>query len=171
MTEATSEALTKPRGASMGESSGEGRPPERPRGAAGTGFLTQYKPEQGKTTRASTFVGAGLLIVWGAYFIYERLQIYEGDELWRLLVTLGIPLFFAVVLGTVAWRISFVSRRSSDFMIATEGEMKKVSWSSKREVIGSTKVVILFTVLLGVLLFVVDVLFQTLFKNIGVLKT
>ena len=49
--------------------------------------------------------------------------------------------------------------------------MKKVSWSSKREVIGSTKVVILFTVLLGVLLFVVDVLFQTLFKNIGVLKT
>jgi preprotein translocase subunit SecE len=37
-------------------------------------------------------------------------------------------------------------------------------------VIGSTKVVIVFTVLLAVLLFVVDVAFRTLFRTIGVLK-
>ncbi|MCH7993750.1 MAG: preprotein translocase subunit SecE [Planctomycetes bacterium] len=55
-------------------------------------------------------------------------------------------------------------------MIATEGEMKKVSWSSKEEVIGSTKVVIMFTFMLALFLFVVDMVFQQVFKWIGVLK-
>ena len=56
-------------------------------------------------------------------------------------------------------------------MIATQTEMKKVSWSSKREVIGATKVVILFTILLAALLFCVDLVFQFFFRGIGVLKT
>ncbi|MCH9001912.1 MAG: preprotein translocase subunit SecE [Planctomycetes bacterium] len=55
-------------------------------------------------------------------------------------------------------------------MIATEGEMKKVSWSSKEEVIGSTKVVIMFTFMLALFLFVVDMVFQQAFRLIGVLK-
>ncbi len=55
-------------------------------------------------------------------------------------------------------------------MIATEGEMKKVSWSTRRELLGSTKVVIALTVLMAVLLFVVDLMFQSLFSSIGVLK-
>jgi preprotein translocase SecE subunit len=55
-------------------------------------------------------------------------------------------------------------------MIATEGEMKKVSWSSRRELIGSTKVVIVFTVAIAALLFVVDVGFVVLFGWLRVLK-
>jgi preprotein translocase SecE subunit len=45
-----------------------------------------------------------------------------------------------------------------------------VSWSTKNEVVGSTKVVILFTLLLAALLFVVDLAFQGFFSMIGVLK-
>jgi preprotein translocase SecE subunit len=48
--------------------------------------------------------------------------------------------------------------------------MKKVSWSTKREVVGSTKVVILFTVLLAIMLFVVDVIFLLFFSWIQVVK-
>jgi len=147
----------------------EGGPGDR-RPAAKPGVFTQYKPEQGKYTRRSTIVGAGLLIAWGAWFIHEQLRPYEGDELWQFGVTLGIPMLFAVVLGVLTWRVVFANRKSSDFMIATEGEMKKVSWSSKGEVIGSTKVVIVFTVLMALLLFFVDVAFQNLFQWIGVLK-
>jgi preprotein translocase SecE subunit len=55
-------------------------------------------------------------------------------------------------------------------MIATEGEMKKVNWSTRREIIGSTKVVILFTILLAVILFTVDIVFMTFFAWIGVLR-
>ncbi len=135
------------------------------------GLFTQYKAEQGRTTRVGTFVGAGLLVVWGAKFLFDQLTVYEGDEAWRLLVTRGIPVAFLVVIGGLVWRFIFSHHGASDFLIATEGEMKKVSWSSRREVIGSTKVVILFTVLMAAMLFVVDLLFQTFFSSIGVLKT
>lgn len=144
--------------------------PVPPRHGEG-GLFKQYKPDQGKTTRTGSFIGAAAIIAWGAKFLYDRLQLYEGDEAWRLLVTAGIPLFFAVVVGAAAWWFVFAHRATSDFLIATEGEMKKVSWSSRSEVIGSTKVVIMFTVLLAAFLFVVDLLFQFVFSGLGVLKT
>ncbi len=134
-------------------------------------MFTQYKPEQGKTTRIGTFVGGGALIAWGAKFILDRLTVYEDLQgWWSVLITPGIPILFAVVLGAAAWWLTFANRKCSDFMIATEGEMKKVSWSSKSEVIGSTKVVILFTVLLALFLAATDLTFMNLFKWIGVLK-
>ena len=144
-------------------------PSGAPRGRGGALFK-QYKPDQGKVTRVGTFVGLGAIIAWGGKFIYDRLAVYEGFEVWRLLVTTGLPILVPVVLGAVAWWVVFAHRGSGDFMIATEGEMKKVSWSSKREVLGSTKVVITFTALLAILLFVVDLIFQRLFSWIGVLK-
>ncbi|MCD6378651.1 MAG: preprotein translocase subunit SecE [Planctomycetes bacterium] len=60
--------------------------------------------------------------------------------------------------------------RSADFLIATEGEMKKVSWSSKKELIGATKVVIITTFLLAAMLGAVDLAFAFFFKEIGVLQ-
>ena len=118
----------------------------------------------------STMVAAGALIAWGAYFIWDRLQVYEGDQWWTLLITTGIPIAFAVVFGAIAWRFSFAHSRTGDFMIATEGEMKKVNWSSRKEIIGSTKVVIFFTIAMAVFLFGVDLGFQKLFQFIGILK-
>lgn len=141
-----------------------------PSGGGARGLFQQYKPEQGKSIRWGTLSCAGALIIWGAVFLYDQLQVYEGDEWWRLLITTGIPIIFAAAFFALVWWVSFVSRTSSDFMIATEGEMKKVSWSSKREIIGSTKVVILFTLLMSVYLFVVDIGFQNLFRAIGILK-
>ncbi len=77
-----------------------------------------------------------------------------------------------VILGAVGlyW---FVGARptSVDFLIATDGEMKKVNWSTRKDVIGSTKVVILWCVLLVAGLFVVDLAFSTFFRMIGVLQT
>ena len=142
---------------------------EPPAGSA-RGFFQQYKPEQGKSIRWGTLACAGALIVCGAVFLYDQLQVFEGDEAWRLLITTGVPIAFGVAVFALAWWVAFVSRTSSDFMIATEGEMKKVSWSSKREIIGSTKVVILFTLLMSVYLFVVDIGFQRLFSALGILK-
>ncbi|QOJ05004.1 MAG: preprotein translocase subunit SecE [Planctomycetia bacterium] len=55
-------------------------------------------------------------------------------------------------------------------MIATESEMKKVHWTSRREIIGSTKVVIFVMIALSILLFVVDLLFLAAFSAAGVLK-
>lgn len=137
---------------------------------SGGGLFRQYKGEQGKNTRVGSFIGVGVLIAWGAVYLHDYLSVFEGDEAWRLLITTGIPIVFAVVLGATAWWFLFGNRGVGDFMIATEGEMKKVNWSTRKEIIGSTKVVIMFTVLMAVLLFVVDLLFQALFVWIGVLK-
>ena len=56
----------------------------------------------------------------------------------------------------------------AEFMIMTESEMRKVAWPSRRETISSTKVVILLTVLLGLLLFLVDIGFSKFFIWIGI---
>ena len=131
---------------------GGGTPPAPPRvgggGGGGGRFFQQFKPEQGKATRLGTFAGVGLLIAWGAKVLYNELTGIQGEEAWWVWVTSGVPLALAVVVGAVAWWFIFSNRAASDFMIATEGEMKKVCWSSKNEIIGSTKVVIGFTNLL-----------------------
>ncbi len=155
-----------------GDDAGKSAPPAGGRAASSGsgGAFKQYKPEQGKWTRLGTFGGLILLILWGCYFLFNQLQIHEGPAAWQMLVTRGIPAAVAVILGYVAWWVSYSGRKSSDFMIATEGEMKKVSWSTRREIIGSTKVVIMFTVLMASCLFVVDLGLTSLFRWLGVLK-
>lgn len=59
---------------------------------------------------------------------------------------------------------------SCEFLIATDGEMKKVNWSTKKNIIDSTVVVVLWSVLLAIGLFSVDFLFAQFFKLIGVLQ-
>ena len=79
-----------------------------------------------------------------------------------LYMVYGIPLVvFAGIVAAVFWAVN--RPRSADFMIATEGEMKKVSWSSKREIVGGTKVVITTTFILALLLYVVDLSFLEFF--------
>ncbi len=60
--------------------------------------------------------------------------------------------------------------RNAEFLIATDTEMKKVNWTSRAELIGSTKVVIFFMMLIAVLLFGFDVLFGYFFYFIHVLN-
>jgi preprotein translocase SecE subunit len=61
-------------------------------------------------------------------------------------------------------------RKSVGFLIATDGEMKKVNWTSYREVKGSTIVVIVATFLIAGFLFGVDTIFARFFTFIGVLQ-
>jgi preprotein translocase subunit SecE len=133
-------------------------------------FFEYYKRGQGVYTRGGTAVGSAVLILAGANFLYNQLGAFESGKAWTLWIQIGVPALMIVALGLLIWWIVGVNRRCCDFMIATEGEMKKVSWSSKKELIGSTKVVILFTILLAIVLFVVDVIFIQFFGAIKVLK-
>ena len=137
----------------------------------GRSFFELYKRGQGPYTRGGTALGAGLLILAGADFVYEQLGVYRNEEAaWTLWLQAGIPLLLVVALGLLTFWVVGANRKACDFMIATEGEMKKVNWSTRREIIGSTKVVIMFTILLAVILFVVDLVFMTFFAWIGVLR-
>ena len=57
-----------------------------------------------------------------------------------------------------------------EFLIQTDGEMKKVNWSTRREVLGSTWVVIGASVMIAGILYVVDLAFQWFFVSIDVLQ-
>ncbi len=61
-------------------------------------------------------------------------------------------------------------KRSVEFLVATDGEMKKVNWTSYREVKGSTIVVIVATFLIAGILFLTDMAFSSFFSAIGVLE-
>lgn len=77
-----------------------------------------------------------------------------------------------ILLGAIAiyWFVG-VKPHSVDFLVATDGEMKKVNWSTRKDVIASTWVVIAASIVLAAGLFVVDILFSEFFRLIGVLDT
>jgi preprotein translocase subunit SecE len=120
-----------------------------------------YKKNQGKYLRIGTFAAAMLIVVIGAKILSEVLAARNP------FLKFGIPV--AVIFGFAVLVFWLVNRPSSaDFLISTEGEMKKVSWSSRKEVVGSTKVVIVTTVILSLVLLAVDMLFIWFFRIIGV---
>jgi preprotein translocase SecE subunit len=133
-----------------------------------------YKPGQGKHVRWGTAIGAGVVAAAGARFLYEWLPLPLGwlklPQGYELAVRTLVPVALLALLGWLIFWLVFQKRGPVDFMIATEGEMKKVNWSSRKEVLGATKVVIFTVLALGSLLFIVDTLFMLAFSGLGVLK-
>ena len=169
----------KPRGSSGG--SGGGTP--RVREDAGDGFFKIYKKGQGYWTRMGTALGAGLIIALTTWFFYQQLPVWltpaftpanattaqaVAARATARNATLGICAAMLIGFGALAWRL-MNKPSSADFLIATDGEMKKVNWTSRRELIGSTKVVIMFMFLIAALLFVIDIVFGYFFYLIRVL--
>jgi preprotein translocase SecE subunit len=122
-----------------------------------------YKRTQGKYTRWVTF-GVGVLL---GVMVAEKVSDYAAGL--PNYATYGIPTL--IVVGVAALMFWIINRpASADFMINTENEMKKVSWSSRKEVIGGTKVVIATTLILAAILLAVDLGFGFFFRWIGVLQ-
>jgi len=128
-------------------------------------MLQVYKKNQGKYTRVVTFASAMVMAVVAAAALSDFLRAYTGPY-----VSFGGPTVLVMLVGLLTlWLIN--RPKSADFLIATEGEMKKVSWSTKKEVVGSTKVVIITTFVLALILFGVDLMFIFLFKWMRVTGT
>jgi preprotein translocase SecE subunit len=82
-----------------------------------------------------------------------------------------LPILFAAVGLWLAWRVVNVPV-FADFLIATEAELNKVSWTTKRRLIQDTVVVLVTVFLFTIFLFVVDVAWGKILSwdKIGVLK-
>jgi len=103
-------------------------------------------------------LGAAALVGLGCFRLYRLLEAADLG-LWvesmvpaALFVVLGLVIFYLMNKHTVA-----------DFLIAGEGEMKKVSWSSRQEIAVSTFIVIIVVVIMALLLGTTDIGFRTLF--------
>lgn len=95
----------------------------------------------------------------------------ESIELFPRLYVQAAIAGVIILIGTVClYYLVGIKPRTVDFLVATDGEMKKVNWSTRKEIIGSTQVVIVAAVLIAGILFIIDLAFSNLFKLIGVLE-
>jgi len=149
----------------------KGKAPE-PRKKADAPFFTIYKRGQGYWTRVGTVVGVALVGGFTALNLFHYIPTFLPESVPSRAgrtIALGVALGFALVYTFIAWKL-MNKPTNVDFLIATDSEMKKVNWTSRKDLIGSTKVVVIFMALMAVFLFVCDVLFSELFKLIHVLK-
>src|SRR5688500_16925476 len=133
-----------------------------------TGFFLPYKPGQGFWTRLGTGMGAALVILFTVQFLYTRLPVWTklSRNDWPLYTILAVT---GVGLSLLAWWL-INRQKHAEFLIATDGEMKKVNWTSRRELIGSTKVVVFFMFFIAAVLFSYDVVFGYISYMLDVLQ-
>jgi len=127
-----------------------------------------YKKGQGKWTRLMTAVGIAVIVLGGVQALWGELanipQKYNPEYI-QAGAAAGVVVVFGILLYWILNR-----PRIADFMIATEVEMKKVNWPSRREIVASTWIVICGTLMMAVLLFAVDLAFTKLFIMLDVIQ-
>ncbi|MFW6028369.1 MAG: preprotein translocase subunit SecE [bacterium] len=128
--------------------------------------LSIYKPGQGYYTRMLSAIGAATLVLVGIAWLWRELEVLANPFYYQVAAAI------VIIAGTGALMWWLLNKpRVADFMIATEAEMKKVNWPTRREIIGSTWVVICGVLMLAALLFIIDIAFGWLFTEINILNT
>ncbi len=123
-----------------------------------------YKPGQGKYTRIASALGAAVVVGLGCFRLYAVLEpinwgLGRRAALWiSTMVPAGL---FVILCFLIFWLVN--KQTIADFMVAAEGEIKKVNWSSRKEIAVSTFVVIVVVVMLASLLGVTDLTFRVFF--------
>ena len=96
----------------------------------------------------------------------------RGEPIFPPMYIQGAGVGLLMILGAgLTWWLVGVRQPTVEFLIATDGEMKKVNWSTRKDVTASTWVVVMWSVLLAGGLFAIDFLFSQFFKLIGVLQS
>lgn len=125
-----------------------------------------YKRTQGRKMRQYTLIGLLLIGLSGVYSMVSHGTLGGGDLVYRMPFGLpnftalvdqqfSVPLLLALAVLWMAWRAVNIPT-FADFLIATEAEMNKVSWSSRKRLIQDTIVVLVTTLLLTLFLLVID---------------
>ncbi len=131
--------------------------------------LGMYKPEQGYWTRTCSAIAALGLTAAGMVWAVRQVDRFAFEASTANVLRWS----FAVVIGLIGLSLTYLfiyqRQNSAEFLIATEGEMKKVNWSTRREVMGSTWVVITVSITIAVILWFVDLGFSSFFRAIKLL--
>jgi preprotein translocase subunit SecE len=130
--------------------------------------MTIYKHGQGFWTRVLSAGGAGLLVLSGVAFMWTQMTLIQSK--YTLYIQAGSAFLVLVVAGGLLYWV-FNKPRVVDFLIATEAEMKKVNWPTRREIVGSTWVVIAGTIMFTVLMALIDFAFILFFQKIHILQS
>jgi preprotein translocase SecE subunit len=129
---------------------------------------TRLKPMQGQKVRRATMLGIILLVGAGIWTLSNR-TLNTVDNDWPVNipftnyvlpilpdVKFTVPLLLAAAGFWLAFRVVHLPV-FADFLIATEAELNKVSWPTRRSVVQDTIVVLTTVLMLTVFLFLVDI--------------
>ena len=121
-----------------------------------------YKRSQGRIARQATFAALAVVVAVAAWRMGAFFQ--ESGRAYQF----GVPLAFLAIGLWICYRVVNI-RKFADFLIGVEGEMTKVSWPARTELIRSTIVVIVTIVFLAIMLFAFDFLWNFIFDKMGVI--
>ena len=108
-----------------------------------------------------TGISIAVVVAIGCWRLYEMLAATD----WSPWIVFLVPLIvFSAVAVVTYWLLNKES--VADFLIASEGELKKVNWSSRKEVAVSTFVVIVVVCAMAALLGATDLVFQIVFSKL-----
>lgn len=129
-------------------------------------LIEKYKWGQGKDTRLWSSVAVAVITAIGCWRLYDRLQatldVTQTRGLW---ISTTVPLgIFVIVAALLYWLVN--RPMVADFLIAAEGELKKVSFSSRREIAVSTFVVIIVVFFMAFMLGAADFCFNLFFTSV-----
>jgi preprotein translocase SecE subunit len=139
---------------------------------------------QGQRVRRATMLGIILLVGAGIYALYNHGTLTTADQHWIVRVPFTewslwllpdirytVPLLFAAAGLWFAFRVVNLPV-FADFLIATEAELNKVSWPTRKSVVQDTIVVLTTVLMLTVFLFLVDLGWGWLLSNryVGVIR-
>lgn len=123
--------------------------------------------EEGQSVGQANRVTAGSGAEAKSASVNSVVGVPSFDKIYVQAAAVGALMLAATIVGF--WLIGS-KPSSSEFLIATDGEMKKVNWSTRKDILGSTQVVVMWCVLLAAGLFLVDTIFAKFFNLINVLQ-
>jgi preprotein translocase subunit SecE len=147
-----------------------------------------YKKGVGVYARSAVAGLFGLAAIFAAYSLYGALidlpEFYAGARVpllgirltWggvgacSLFVLCGVFICVFTTGFEVGLRgLDNKSKNAVEFFIETQAELQKVSWPARKELIGSTIVVVVCLVVMGIYIFFVDWVVSTFMKAIDIL--
>jgi preprotein translocase SecE subunit len=162
--------------------------------AQGWFHAVQYKANQGQRVRRATVIGVMVLVICGIVTLINHGTLKTGagwqvakplaTDVWAPAVdpwvvtapfgtskmvfmyriTLAMPVLLFGAACWFSWRLVNWPM-FADFLIATEAEMNKVSWTTRKRLVQDTIVVLATVVLMTFFLFVVDMLWIKILTN------
>jgi len=147
-----------------------------------------YKKGQGIYSRIVVGAALGILGLFASVSLHNalldlpsvvqdaRVPLVDISLTWGLIsafalfVVLGFLIYvFVVGLETGIRPLDNSGKRVVEFLIEAQGELQKVSWPTKYELVGSTAVVIISVIVIGVFVLGVDWFVSRIMEYIGVL--
>jgi preprotein translocase SecE subunit len=142
------------------------------------GWMEYSKPGLGRWARTGALVGIGSLAAYGSYAFYmlPSLSSPWWADWWKVTVfgkalSLKPVLFPTVGIFTTVMFVTYLllnRERWAEFLIETEGELKKVSWPARKEYLGSAFVVVLVVAVISIFLHFVDLGLSEIMKKVGI---